>query len=169
MFPSKHFNTDGLLPPQTKTVRSVELRVSEKVNVKKHGSSGEQMAGARKLVVDAIGGLQFKQKRLEAKPGEALALTLRNTDVMPHNLVLVKPNGAQKVGTASFKMLTDPKAGQKHYVPDLPEVINYIPVINPGTEHVLNFRAPTEPGIYPYICTFPGHWQVMRGILVVKD
>ena len=36
--------------------------------------------------------------------------------------------------------------------------------------HVLRFRAPAEPGIYPYVCTFPGHWVVMNGEMVVaKD
>ena len=87
---------------------------------------------------------------------------------MPHNLVLVKPGGAQTVGDASFKMLNDPKAGEKNYVPDLDEVIAFLPVINPDTEHILHFRAPKEPGEYPYICTFPGHWMAMRGVLKVK-
>ena len=35
--------------------------------------------------------------------------------------------------------------------------------------HVLRFKAPTEPGIYPYLCTFPGHWVVMRGQMIVVD
>jgi putative heme-binding domain-containing protein len=29
--------------------------------------------------------------------------------------------------------------------------------------------APSEPGIYPYVCTFPGHWVVMKGMLVVAE
>ena len=73
-----------------------------------------------------------------------------------------------KVGEASFKMLNDPKAGDKNYVPDLPEVLHVIPVINPKKQHTLHFRAPSTPGDYPYICTFPGHWQAMQGILRVK-
>jgi putative heme-binding domain-containing protein len=35
--------------------------------------------------------------------------------------------------------------------------------------HVLRFNAPKEPGVYPYVCTFPGHWVVMNGLLVVAD
>jgi len=35
--------------------------------------------------------------------------------------------------------------------------------------HVLRFRAPAEPGIYPYVCTFPGHWVVMNGEMVVAN
>ena len=33
--------------------------------------------------------------------------------------------------------------------------------------HVLRFKAPSKPGIYPYVCTFPGHWVIMNGIMVV--
>jgi putative heme-binding domain-containing protein len=35
--------------------------------------------------------------------------------------------------------------------------------------HVLRFRAPGEPGIYPYVCTFPGHWVVMNGEMIVAN
>ena len=84
------------------------------------------------------------------------------------DLVIVSPGAVQKVGEASFAMLNDPKAGEKSYVPDLPEVISFVPVIDPGTEHVLYFNAPEKPGDYPYICTFPGHWQAMQGVLRVK-
>ncbi|MEM1294439.1 MAG: DUF6797 domain-containing protein [Verrucomicrobiota bacterium] len=169
MFPSDDFEHEGLLPPRTEKATAIALRVLQsEETADKSTESGEVTEGERAVTVDAIGGLQFAQKTLEAKPGEALALKLRNTDVMPHNLVLVKPGTAKVVGDASFKMLNDPEAGKKHYVPDLSEVLAFVPVINPATEHTLHFRAPTEPGEYPYICTFPGHWMAMRGILHVK-
>jgi len=64
--------------------------------------------------------------------------------------------------------LNDPKAGEKSYVPDLAEVLQFIPIVNPGKTHTLHFRAPETPGDYPYICTFPGHWMAMQGILRVQ-
>lgn len=169
MYPSPAFVADGLASHDGGRPKGVQLRIAgQKETASGNGESGDVIEGARELIVDAIGGLQYAQTELTAKPGEALSWKLRNTDVMPHNLVLVKPGKAQVVGEASFKMLNDPKAGDKSYVPDLPEVIAFIPVINPETEHVLHFRAPEEPGDYPYICTFPGHWQAMRGVLRVK-
>src|SRR5213080_4859484 len=52
-------------------------------------------------------------------------------------------------------------------------ILQASPMIGPTRKslvHVLRFRAPAEPGIYPYVCTFPGHWVVMNGELVVaKD
>ncbi|MEM7699558.1 MAG: hypothetical protein AAF236_14260, partial [Verrucomicrobiota bacterium] len=74
----------------------------------------------------------------------------------------------EQVGLAADAMVTDPEALAKHYVPEMTEVIAYFPVINGGQAHVLNMRAPEEPGDYPYICTFPGHWRVMHGVLRVS-
>jgi len=42
-------------------------------------------------------------------------------------------------------------------------------MIWPENEARLVFKAPTQPGVYPYICTFPGHWLKMVGALVVVD
>jgi uncharacterized protein len=39
--------------------------------------------------------------------------------------------------------------------------------VNPGERFDLLFRAPTTPGRYPYVCTFPGHWRIMQGVLIV--
>lgn len=169
MYLGDHFAGEGLAKPNTSKPTAIALRVARSENeVIGNTESGEVTEGERAVVVDSIGGLQYAQKEILAKPGEAIALKLRNTDVMPHNLVIVKAGAAKTVGEASFKMLNDPEAGKKHYVPDLPDVLHHIPVINPGTEHILHFRAPSEPGDYPYICTFPGHWMAMNGILRVK-
>lgn len=167
MYPSAHLEHAGLRPPVEGKPTAIALRIAApEPNVP--AESGTKLEGARELLVEAIGGLQYRQKRLEVKAGEPLALRLKNTDVMPHNLVLVAPGSERKIGEASFKMLNDPDAGRKHYVPDFPEVLAFVPVISPSKEHVLHFKAPAEPGEYRYICTFPGHWQVMQGVLVVK-
>lgn len=169
MYPSAHFSAKGLAKPRTDKPTAIALRVVVPEKEKEgDNTSGTVLEGAREIVVDAIAGLQYAQKLIEVKADEPLAWKLKNTDVMPHNLVLVKPGGAKTVGMASFKMMSDPAAGKKHYIPDLPEVITFIPVINPTKEHTLYLRAPKTPGDYPYICTFPGHWMAMRGILRVK-
>ena len=87
---------------------------------------------------------------------------------MPHNLVIVSPGALQKVGEASFKMLNNPKASELNYAPKMSEVRWVIPVIDPDQEEVIYFRAPKKKGDYPYMCTFPGHWQAMQGILRVE-
>ncbi|MGB0581406.1 MAG: DUF6797 domain-containing protein [Limisphaerales bacterium] len=168
MFPGPHFSAKGLAAPRTDKPTAIALRVAVPAEESMSATSGKVLEGAREITVNAISGLQYAEKLIEVKADEPLAWKLKNTDVMPHNLVLVKPNGAKPVGDASFTMLSDPEAGKKHYVPELPEVLNFIPVINPGKEHTRYLRAPETPGDYPYICTFPGHWMAMRGILRVK-
>ena len=95
--------------------------------------SGEPVEGARQVTIKALGRLLYDTKAFQAKPGEALQLDFINTDVMPHNLVIVASDGAKKVGEASFAMLNNPEAGTKHYVPDMPEVLAYMHVISPET------------------------------------
>ncbi|MFP6737467.1 MAG: c-type cytochrome, partial [Planctomycetota bacterium] len=40
-------------------------------------------------------------------------------------------------------------------------------LLQPGETQALTYEAPVKPGIYPYVCTYPGHWQRMYGALYV--
>ncbi len=132
--------------------------------------TGKRKKNERKITINAISGLQYKQKLIEVKSGESLALNFINSDAMPHNVVFVKKGYVKKVGEASFKMLNDPNAAKKHYVPNMSElVIANTHVINPGNTHILHFTAPTEPGDHHFVCTFPGHWMTMQGVLRVQE
>ncbi|MFC5051012.1 plastocyanin/azurin family copper-binding protein [Rubritalea spongiae] len=131
--------------------------------------SGEQDDHAKKVVVSTPPGLKFDKTSFKVKAGESVALVLKNADVMPHNLVIVKPGKKQAVGEAAFKMLSDPEALKKSYVPDdKSDVIAFTFVVDPKGSHTTYFTAPEQKGEYPYICTFPGHWQVMQGKMIVE-
>lgn len=165
------FYSDDLAQPDPDKPTKLALRVKAGDNtvVNDHTESGEAIEGARAIDIKVFSGLQFETKELTAKAGEPIALTLINEDVMPHNLVIVEPGAAKKVGELSFTMLNDPKAGEKHYVPAVDEVLTYTFVINPGQKHTTHFRAPAAAGDYPFVCTFPGHWQVMQGVFKVTE
>ena len=168
MYPHPPYSVDGLAKV-VETKRDIRaLRTENTKPKKKPDWSGKITEGAREILIKTISGLKYDKTLVEAKKGETLVLKLVNVDAMPHNLVIVKPGTAQKVGDASFKMLNDPKAGEKDYVPDLSEVLHFVPVIDPNTQHSLHFTAPKEAGDYPFICTFPGHWIAMQGILRIK-
>lgn len=122
----------------------------------------------REFTLSGAPGLKFDKTELTAKPGETISITLKNTDGMPHNFVLVQPGAYEKVGQASFKMLNDPQAFDKHYVPELKEVLGNTPVVFPGKTTTVYIKLPDTPGNYPYMCTFPGHWEAMKGMLIVK-
>ncbi|HCN76474.1 MAG TPA: heme-binding domain-containing protein [Verrucomicrobiales bacterium] len=122
----------------------------------------------REIIVEAALGLQFVQKQLMAKAGEKLTIRFNNPDVVPHNWLLAKPGSLQKLGEKCNLMITDPQGLAKHYVPDSDDVIAYTDMVNPKGGFVIHLTAPKEKGDYPYLCTFPGHWMVMNGVMKVE-
>jgi azurin len=124
--------------------------------------------GGRELIIEAALGLQYVQKQLTAKAGEKLTITFKNPDVVPHNWMLAKPGTLQKIGNLANLMITDPQGLAKHYVPDSDDVLAYTDMTNPKGEFTIHITAPKETGDYPYLCTFPGHWMVMNGVLKVE-
>ena len=121
----------------------------------------------RPIHIKAITGLQYDKTRISASPGERISLTLENTDVMPHNWVMVRYEGYTNVGEKADKMVNDPNAIAKQYIPEDRDILEFTRLLNPGESTTIHFNAPISPGHYPFLCTFPGHWQVMRGYLIV--
>jgi azurin len=74
----------------------------------------------------------------------------------------------EKIGKAADKMITDPNGATNNYVPEMPEILFATALVNPDQTVRLRFTAPAKPGDYPYICTFPGHWRLMNGVMTVK-
>ena len=122
----------------------------------------------REIIVEAALGLQFEQKELTAKAEERLTLVFKNPDALPHNWLLAKPGSLQSLGEACNLMITDPEGLARHYVPESNDVIAYTDMVNPKGEFTIHFTAPREPGDYPYLCTFPGHWMIMNGVMRVE-
>jgi azurin len=117
-----------------------------------------------KVVKDVM---KFDKELITAKAGSTVQIVLQNPDFMQHNLVLIKPGTLQKVGAASDKLAQDPNGAKMNYVPRMPEVIKATPLVNPGGKYTLTIQIPDTPGDYPYVCTFPGHWRIMKGVMRV--
>ncbi|MCP5538584.1 MAG: heme-binding domain-containing protein [Akkermansiaceae bacterium] len=122
----------------------------------------------RPVVIRAALGLRYETRRFTVKRGERISLTLDNPDTVPHNLVLAKPGTLKKLGDLANRLLADPNAFRAHYVPDSPEVLAHTSLVMPAESETIHFTAPDRPGGYPYLCTFPGHWMVMNGVMVVE-
>ena len=122
----------------------------------------------RVLEIQAAAGLQYNTKTLTARAGEPLSLSFSNPDVLPHNWVLLAPGTAEKTGTLADKLVTDPSGYAQHYIPEIPEVLAWTAMVAPGTTATIHFPAPAAPGDYPFLCTFPGRWRVVQGILEVR-
>lgn len=63
----------------------------------------------------------------------------------------------------------DEDAEARQYLPDLPEVLHATNMLYTGMAETLRFTAPDEPGAYPFVCTYPGHWMIMNGVMIVVD
>lgn len=117
------------------------------------------------ISLKAITGLQYDLARFSVKPGAKVKLVLTNSDDMSHNLLFTKPGARQLVVDEALKM--GDKGPELNYIPQLPEVLWSIPVLSPGESKTLEFTAPEKPGVYPYVCTYPGHGFVMYGAMYV--
>ena len=127
--------------------------------------------GVSVFVVRTISEQMLYDKTLiVVEAGKPVEIILINDDAMPHNLVVVSPGALEEIGQAAEKMPPTADAQGHFYVPDSPKVLHATKLVEPGQQIKLSFTAPNEPGDYPYVCTFPGHWRRMVGTLaVVKD
>jgi putative heme-binding domain-containing protein len=116
----------------------------------------------------------FTPREFVVKPGQRVKLVFTNPDATDHNLVIVKPDALAEVGMAANEMARDPRNAASDFVPPQKRslILQATAMIGPtrsATIDVLRFEAPREPGVYPYVCTFPGHWVVMNGVMVVAE
>jgi azurin len=128
-------------------------------------------AGPRTIEITAGDNMKFNLSKIEAKPGEELKVVLTNIgtqpkEVMGHNWVLLK--AGTDVAAFSAASVT---AKATDYVPPAlkDQVIVHTALLGPRKSDEVTFKAPDAPGDYPFLCTFPAHYQVgMKGVLTVK-
>jgi putative heme-binding domain-containing protein len=129
----------------------------------------QPIEGARTLNVSAGRNLTFAPRRLQAKAGEPLRLVFENPDAVPHNWVLVKPGRLAGIGELCNRMVGTADALVRQYVPESDDVLVYSNLTQPQKSAAVFFKAPEKSGVYPFLCTFPGHWMVMNGELEVVN
>jgi len=126
----------------------------------------------REIVITGNDAMQFDLKKMEASAGENIKITFKNIGSIPkiamgHNWVLLKKDtdalafGQKVLASGGSATNALPKSL-------LGEVIAHTDVLGPGESESVTFQTPSEPGDYEYVCTFPGHFAMMRGVLLVK-
>ncbi|MDP5006345.1 MAG: GDSL-type esterase/lipase family protein [Verrucomicrobiales bacterium] len=101
-------------------------------------------------------------------PGQPVKLILSNPDVTQHNLVIGLPGSLEELGMAGNEMAKDPDGLAKGFIPESEKILHHTKMLDHGKSETLRFEAPKTPGTYPYLCTFPGHWILMKGEMIVK-
>lgn len=103
------------------------------------------------------------------RAGKPVQIVLENHDLMPHNLVITTPGNLKEV--AQLGLQVGPTGGWNGlpYVPESEMVLHATDLVPADQQTRLTFEAPSEPGEYPYVCTFPQHWYRMYGVMVVVE
>ena len=135
--------------------------------IEKKEVSSDKKSKSSVIVLNSSDLMKFDQNELRVFEGQEITLTLNHTgkmskEIMGHNFVLLKKK-TDLDDFAQRAML----ARENEYIPVGDETIAYTKMIGGGESDTIIFTAP-EKGSYTYICTFPGHYGLMRGVLIVS-
>jgi azurin len=128
-------------------------------------------AAARVIQIEVGDNMKFSPAAITAASGESIKVVIKHIGQMPkvamgHNFVLLKKGVdakglAEKCASARDTDFIAPAVQ--------PQLLASTKLVGPGETAEATFTAPTQPGDYQFICTFPGHLAVgMKGILTVK-
>ena len=124
--------------------------------------------GVRVVVIRTIREqMQYDTRYFAVQAGKPVQIILENADAMPHNLVITRPGKMQEIAVAAGTMPPPSADSKKAYVPDSADVLEALSMVQPDESETLSFTAPSQPGQHDYVCTFPGHWVRMYGVMLV--
>lgn len=142
---------------------------NEKEQSKMKSSAKEQKSLEKeiKIILNSDDLMRFDKNMLLVQSGQKITLTLNHIGkmdklIMGHNFVLLKKD-VDVMAFAEKAVL----AKNNEYIPEGDEIIVYTKLLGGGESDTITFDAP-EKGYYTFLCTFPGHWGLMKGKLVVK-
>jgi azurin len=125
-----------------------------------------------KITITGNDTMQFDVKEFTVNAGAKVELTFKNIGKLPklamgHNLVILKEGvsplkfGQKIMGMGASPTNPLPKES-------LVNVIAATKLLGPGESEKLSFTAPKQAGLYQFLCSFPGHYAIMRGVMVVE-
>ena len=112
--------------------------------------------------------MKYAVDTLTVAAGAEVTLILENTATLPimvHNVVILTTNNDEDVNRVGMAAIVAGEAGG--YLPEDDAILAATPMAQPGETVQVTFTAPSEPGIHRFICTYPGHYALMQGVLVV--
>ncbi|GAA3634716.1 azurin [Flavivirga jejuensis] len=136
---------------------------------KKETSKSAEEKSANEIAISGNDNMQFDKTEIKVKAGQKVKITLRHigkldVNVMGHNFVLLK----QGVDVAGFAGKAAAAGKESQYIPKkTKDVIAYTSLIGAGGITSVEFDAPAV-GVYDYICSFPGHYGMMKGKFIVE-
>ena len=137
-------------------------------------SEAIDLSGARVVDLKSTGiTLSYDVTEIRMKLGERLVIRYHNASEMSHNVVVVKEEAdIQPVGIAALSAMADgfipqtlnPRAYSSQ---EQDRILAASRLAYPGDTVLLEF-TPDNAGVYPYICTYSGHFTMMQGRIYVE-
>ena len=122
------------------------------------------------IEMKAIPIMKYDVNSFSVKPGQPVRIILKNEESMPHNVVIVEPGSFPDRIIEDLAILYgSADASGLDYIPQTDTVLFHTAMINVDESTELLFFAPESEGVYPYLCTYPGHWATMNGVMEVKN
>jgi glucose/arabinose dehydrogenase/uncharacterized cupredoxin-like copper-binding protein len=116
------------------------------------------------IVIGTKPGLKFDKDLFEVREGSKVKLVFSNNDDMLHNLLITKQGKGETVGALALHLGL--KGTELGFIPDSDDLLWTTCLLQPEASQAIYFIAP-KAGEYPYICSYPGHYLAMRGIMRV--
>jgi putative heme-binding domain-containing protein len=111
----------------------------------------------------------YDKETIVVQAGKPVEFRFANTDNMPHNFAILRPGSLEEIGLMAEATAADADAKDRHYIPKSDQVLLGSRLLGPGESQAMSFEVPAEAGVYPYVCTYPGHWRRMFGALLVVE
>ncbi len=112
--------------------------------------------------------MKFDKTSFRVKANTQVIIDFENPDFMQHNLIVGTIGSLEIIGKAADEIAKSKNSDSYNFVPEIPEVIAATGLVNPEDTESLVFTSPEMAGDYPYLCTIPGHWKTMNGIMKVE-
>ncbi|MDO6760683.1 azurin [Tamlana sp. 2_MG-2023] len=127
-----------------------------------------QDTSVKVIEITANDAMQFNTSKIEVQAGDKVKIVLKHVGKMPknvmgHNFVLLKKG----VDLVKFGNKAATEKDSEYIPDDGDDVIAHTKLIGGGETAAVEFNAP-ESGSYDFLCSFPGHFAIMKGKFVVK-
>ena len=139
------------------------------INETSTGEGNQSEAISNVLVIEGNDQMQFNVKELRAEAGKPITLTLKHVGKIPkeamgHNLVILQ----EGTDEAAFALKAS-TAKDTDYIPasEKASIIAHTKLLGGGEEDTIEFTI-DKKGTYNFLCTFPGHVAMMKGVLIVE-
>ena len=90
------------------------------------------------------GAVRYETTRFDVTAGGAVELTLINDCILPHNLVILRPEAEPALIAAVNTMGLE--GMEKNFVPTVPGIVAATKLLQPTKKELLSFTAPQEEG-----------------------